>query len=501
MIMRSILTLAVLLISSHLTAKVKFTERQLETDFKITHPVMAANLAGSQNDQIILLGETEKKERILAVYSLEVDCSAEESEQYTETARIVIPNDYLTFDILKTADKEKLLFQSNQAIFEFNLGDQKFHKLVDSNSIYLRPKAQYLAQRKIVKDLNGDELGDIFIPDFRQVHLYLQEPGGSFTQQSIPISPKINMNNDSATYAETPLYFADFNLDQKPDLIVVKDASLDLYLQNGNGTFHATPNNVAIPIDFKALNWWEIREADGESLDQNALSYRTVTQFEDINNDDIVDLLIRFSQTEGVLDRQNNYEVYLGKAENGFVTYNKDPDSTLAVDGTTIDVKIIDLNGDDKSEIVLSSLDIGVSQIIGALLTGSIDQDVYVFKMNGEDKYDEDPKVNKEVDMNFSLSSGKSGEPVIQVADFDGDGLKDLMLSDGEKTLKVFEGTTKKNRMLKRRSKKHKVLLPKDGDLVETKDLNKDGKNDVIIRYGRQDEKELHNKLVILFAS
>jgi len=491
---------ASLLVSWNVSAKVKFSQSELEADFSITHPVITANLYGGENDQIILLGENSEQQRVLAIYSLEIDCSAAQPEKYVQVAQLVIPDNFLAFDILKTSKREKLVFQSNRAIFELDTTVQTFNKMVDSHSIYLRENAQFLSGREFVKDVNDDKLDDLVVPGFDSLQLFFQKEDGSFSLQKLPIAPKIDIDNDSATYAETPLYFADINLDEKTDLITIEDAALKVFKQNGEGGFETAPTTYSVPIDFKALNWWEIREADGDSLDQNNLAYRTVSQIEDINNDQVADLMVRFSQTAGVLDRQNNYEIYLGRKSESGVSYPSTPDSVLSVDGTTISVKTIDLNGDNKSEVVLSSLDIGVGQIIGALLSGSIDQDIYVFKMNGDDKFDEDPKTNREVDLTFSLSSGKSGQPVIQVADFDGDGLKDLMISGGEKTLKFYQGNSKKS-MLERRSKRHKVLLPKDGEMVETKDLNKDGKNDVIIRYGRQDEKALHNKLVILFAS
>jgi hypothetical protein len=500
MIKQVLLFSGLLVASFSLAAKVKFSTQQLETDFKITHKVLPANLLGLANKQLVLFGENDKKERLLAVYKLEIDCNAEQPEQYSKVLQTVIPQHFLAYDLLKTSDREKLLFQSNNAIFEFVPAEQNFRQIVDSHSIYLRADAQYLASRNFTQDVNGDELDDIVVADFRQVHFYFQTPQATFTHQVLAVEPKISLDEGSATYTETPLYFSDIDQDGKPDLIMVKDGGLEFYRQNGQGTYNHERVSLPLAIDIKAMNWWEIRESDGDSLDQNALSYRTLNEIKDLNNDQIVDLVVRFSQSEGVLERQNNYEVYLGRLVEGKVTYAKEPDSVLKVDGTTIAVKIIDLDGDNRMEVVLLSLDIGVTQIIGALLSGSIDQDVYVFKMDENDKYSDEPEVNKEVELSFSLSSGKSGQPVVQVADFDGDGLKDLMFSDGPEKLKIYHGNNDK-RLFDRRSARHKIALPKDGEFVEAQDLNNDGKQDVIIRYGRQDDAALNNKLVILFSS
>ena len=494
-----ILLIATLLLSSFsLSAKIKFTTQELEADFKITHPVLSANLLGQANKQIILFGETKDQQRLLAIYQLDLDSSTQQPDKYRKIVQTLIPPNFLAYDLLKTNSFEKLLFQSNEAIFEFVLHDQSFRKITDSHSIYLRPDAQYLASRNFAFDVNGDQLDDIVVADFRQIHLYFQT-ANDFIHQSLAVAPKMRLDEGSANYTETPLYFTDIDYDSKPDLITVKDGGLDFFPQNGNGTFKSEKNNLPLNIDIKALNWWEIRESDGDSPDQNTLSYRTLSEIKDLNNDQIADLVVRFSQSSGVLDRQNNYEIYLGQMVDGNISYPKEPSSILVAEGTSIGVKILDLDDDKRMEIVLISLDIGVSQIIGALLSGSIDQDVYIYKMNEDDKYNDKPEVSKEVELSFSLSSGKSGQPVVQLADFDGDGFKDLMFSDGSKALKVYQGTSNQ-KLFERRSDKHKVALPKDGEYVETQDLNDDGKQDVIIRYGRQDDAALSNKLVFLFA-
>ncbi|WP_444996599.1 FG-GAP repeat domain-containing protein [Aliikangiella sp. IMCC44359] len=476
-------------------AKIDFEMQQLETAFKITHPVIPAQLLTNQSDQLIIFGEDQKKNKILAIYQFDV-----KTKQYNLYNQIIIPPNFLAFDILTTKNDQKIIFQAENELFTYEVKNNQFKKLLNINSIYLEPKAQFLAKRKMVIDINNDKLGDLIIPDFKSTHLYIQTSEGDFIHQQLSVPAKIRTREDSANYTENNFYFADINFDQKQDIVMVKDAGLIYYPQNKNKLFNLTSISLNLPIDVKEKEWWEIVESDGQSIDQHNLSHRSMSQIKDINNDGIADLLVRFSQSEGVLDRQNNYEVYLGYNNNEQLSFSSTPDSVIIVEGTTVGIKTIDIDGDNRSEIMLSSLDIGVSQIIGALLSGSIDQDVYIFKMNQQDKYLEDPEVSKEVDLNFSLSSGKSGAPVVKIADFNGDGLKDLLYSDGEKKLRINYGTNKK-RMFKRRSKKYKIQLPKDGNLVEAHDLNQDGKHDLIIRYGRQDDSSLNNRLVFLFSN
>ncbi len=478
-------------------ADMVFNEYLLKVDFKVTHPIEYARLTDSNFEQLIVIGVNEKQQRLLAVYELIPD--ENKKLKLEKTHLIAIPESFLAYDIIQAPDRQKIVFQAKDMIFEFDLNLNQFTHLINIDSIYLQSKAQYLASRELVKDINNDGLDDFYIFGFKETTLYVQNKQGQFRQQVINVEPKVNLQENSATYRERTLYFADINLDGKQDIINVVDSGLNVYFQNMEGMFDATATFFSLPMSVHALDWWEIREADGEQMDQDKLAYRTINEIKDLNNDQLADIVVRYSQSEGVLDRQNNYEIYFGQSKENKLVYSSKPDSDLTGEGTTVSFKVVDVDNDKNYELMLSSLDIGVSQIIGALLSGSIEQDIYFFTMDEKQRFEKEPQVEKEVELSFSLSSGKSGQAVVQLADYNGDGLQDLMLSDGEKILRIYLGE-KSQRLFERRSSKLKVKLPKDGSFVDSHDLNLDGKQDVIIRYGRQDDTVLNNQIVILFA-
>ncbi len=156
----------------------------------------------------------------------------------------------------------------------------------------------------------------------------------------------------------------------------------------------------------------------------------------------------------------------------------------------------------------MAGFDIGLSQIIGALVTGGIDQDVYVFKMSEQDKFPTKPVIKKGVELTFSLSSGQSGSAVVKLADLNGDGLKELILSDDDDELKIYLGkkvsktskSSKKKRSFNKRSVSYSTQLPKDGNLVMVEDLNGDGKDDLLMKFSRLDGEGKGNEFKILFS-
>ena len=187
----------------------------------------------------------------------------------------------------------------------------------------------------------------------------------------------------------------------------------------------------------------------------------------------------------------------MGKNNGGALIYGDKADTAIKSEGTLAQLDFVDLNSDDRHEVMASSFDISVSQIIGALLTGSVDQDVLIFELDSKQRYQQ--RISEQVEMKFSLTSGKSGAPVIKLADLDGDGAKELILSDGENQLKIFPGL-KKGNILHKQSQMLDIRLPQNGVLLTSDDLNQDGKAELIVRYDSEDGAERRNRLLILQA-
>ena len=159
----------------------------------------------------------------------------------------------------------------------------------------------------------------------------------------------------------------------------------------------------------------------------------------------------------------------------------------------------MDVNNDQKYEVLLSSFELSVSNIIGALLSGSIDQNILLFALNDNNNYEEDALISKEVELNFSLTSGKSGQPVALLSDVNGDGFQDLILSSDDDELSIFMGNNT-SKLFNKKASKYKALLPENGELFEKYDINHDGKEDFIMHYNRLDDESMANKITILMV-
>ncbi len=494
------LLISILLVSciSQLQAKKRtqyFDQSKFKVDFTITHPTMSADFIGDANKELLLIGERENKHKIVVLYSRDNTTGS-----YVLAREIEIPKTTIAFDLITDyTNKERILLLDSQGLSMIDFGRGIVTQFESMESIYLNPAPQFVTKKELVTDVNGDNLDDIIVSGFDKISLLLQQQTSEFKKIELPIKPTVDMTSEHIAFSETRIFTFDVNFDRLLDIAVLEDNKLIVYEQTTTGDFLTITNNIKMPVEVSAVPWWFVRGADGESIDQSNLQHRMIESIEDINGDKIVDLMIRQTQSSGVFDRQNNYEIYYGSNLDGQLNFNSKVDTSISAEGTLSNLQLIDINNDGRKEILVSSFDVGVSQIIGALLSGSVDQDVYLFALNSNDIYNKTPLFSEEVDLNFSLSSGSTGQPVILSADLDGDGVKELMLSVNEKRLAIYAGE-KSDRLLKTKSKRHKLLLPQDGSMLTSVDLNNDGREEVIVRYGKQDDEALRNTIIILTA-
>jgi len=475
--------------------KIDFKETLIDSPYKLIQPVIAADIIQNNAKELIVLGTDENKDKWLITYLLD-----DKTNQYTQSNKLEIPKEFYSYDLSDYQEGflQTLYFMSSNALHKYNAINNKFETISTINTIFLKNEPEHINRAHFIKDYNEDNIDDVLLSDFSATHILIGQKNGQFSTQTLPIPAEVNLHSDGATYKQAKLYFEDVNFDSAIDIIQVGDGQMQVYYQAKNGQFNTESNKITINKEISGTEWWNKRDETGESLDQSELEYRKLEELRDLNADGITDMIVRYTQVSGVLDRVNDYEIYLGANVNGLLSYPEKPNSTIRADGTLTGLEFVDIDNDNKSEVMLAGFDIGMSQIIGALLAGSIDQDVYLFKMNADDNYQK-AQVSKEVELNFSLSSGQSGSAVVKLADLNGDGLKDLILSDGDDELKIYLGDTSK-RLFKKRAQDYDTQLPQDGDLVYINDLNHDGKDDLLIKFSKKDENSTGKNFKILMS-
>ncbi len=482
---------------------VEFNEVVIDAPYKLTQEVIAADLLASPGKELLTFSVDEQSNRWLMIYQLD-----QKNNTYVIAEQTNIPKQFYRFDVseAKQGQKQTLYFLSDDALSLYQ--NKKFTSLAKIESLYIKEQADFLSRGNFIQDLNNDAFDDVIIADFNKTHILIGQGMSSFSKQTLPIKPEVKVFSDGATYTQRKLYFSDVTFDGKIDILLVGDGEMVIYPQHENSQFMRKATFLTINDAISGTDWWDKRDESGEQLDQSNLEYRKLEEFRDVNADGVADMVVRYTKASGVLDRVNDYEIFLGKDNQGQLSYAKEAHSVIHAEGTLTGLEFVDIDSDDKLEVLLAGFDIGLSQIVGALVSGAIDQDVYVFKMSEQDKFPEKPAIKKDVELTFSLTSGQSGSAVVKFADLNGDGLKELVLSDDDDELNIYLGKkafpskkpSKNNKSFNKRSISYSTQLPKDGNLVMVDDLNGDGKDDLLMKFSRLDGEDNVKKIKVLFS-
>jgi hypothetical protein len=183
------------------------------------------------------------------------------------------------------------------------------------------------------------------------------------------------------------------------------------------------------------------------------------------------------------------------------LSYSDQASTNITSEDTLSNLTFLDRDMDGKKEVSVLSFDIGISQIVGALLSGSIDQDVLIFSMDENNLFGEKPLVSQEVEITFSLSSGTRGQPLVKMIDINGDAVKDIVYSDGEDMIRALLATPNQKKPYANRSLRQKISIPKNPFNAASEDLNADGKSDLVLHHGPADSDELLKRVLILLAN
>jgi hypothetical protein len=124
-----------------------------------------------------------------------------------------------------------------------------------------------------------------------------------------------------------------------------------------------------------------------------------------------------------------------------------------------------------------------------------------IFSMDENNQFGKDPLVSQEVEITFSLSSGTRGQPLVKMIDVNGDTVKDIVYSDGDDLIRALLATPDQKKPYANRPLRQKLPMPKNPSDASTKDLNGDGKTDVVLHYGPADSAELLKRVVVLIAN
>lgn len=440
-----------------------------------------------------------KEERWLSVFIQTKDGYSEKANQSFKLPENLILFD--TGDIAGDANIE-LVFFTTGALQYFSFKNDCFNlqaeKLLEVESIFMLSDRKTIRRWDFVKDFNGDGYDDIFIQQITKAIIYLRMPiEKTWQQNEIPLSTESRVygyfdqrfsvgHKADAMYSTPYILSEDFNLDRRKDLLGIYNDSLVVFTQNENRLFD--PNSyVHLALDFGEI--WRGAKIQRTHLDDKS-EKRYLMRIKDINNDSLIDIVSTcLSTKESLINPKTEVRIHYGKkyAHNGTtaIKFSKKPDQVIEPEGSMMVLDLLDINFDNRDDLIIPFIKIGVSQIIKILLTRSVSIEAAHYLMREDGRFPEKSNGKNTLNAKFSFKGG-AASPVYEIDDFNGDNYYDVLSSSDEERLLIYWG--EKGKFTQESvGEKFNIPLPQDGTLVRAQDLNNDKRCDVILVYDEDD--------------
>jgi len=270
-------------------------------------------------------------------------------------------------------------------------------------------------------------------------------------------------------YRAPGFFLADRDADAKIELFAASGKKIWVYKQGADNIYGSRPFAKLAPRIFP--------DTPGDRpRNQSSL------QIIDIDRDNRADLIANFQQG-GFLNQKSSLKIYFGK-DNWAEPANKNPKAGWASDftGWIIGPFVRDVNSDNHLDLVAPTVEIGLVEAMKVLVVHDFPLNVrYYFLANNI--LPAQPATVDQINLRIDLSQGRmvGGFPQI-FADFNGDGVDDLIFGKGEQELSVVIKDRKGQKTTQQETiKTYTPLLP------YTDDLNGDKKSEIILYYAQQE--------------
>ncbi|MGE0709653.1 MAG: FG-GAP repeat domain-containing protein [Planctomycetota bacterium] len=369
-------------------------------------------------------------------------------------------------------------------------------RLVKCPSFFTRPVEDEVRRKPLLRDLDADGKLDLVIPQRDGFALLRNEGGGKLAapvSMQAPPEAVLNVGWDRlsgqlfASYWFPNPVVAQFDAAGPPEVVLAREGTINVF---------GVPQGSPLPTE---------KRGSYTIPDQRQFSRMVENPLE-----------LDFTMPLQVLDvdgdgRCDVSSTHVGEGTTRLFKNSKDPAQAFAKPALTVRAKGVtffsyysDLDGDGRLDLILPRIDkVSVWGIVKVLLTRSLDVEMLAYYQRKDGSFPNEPDRARVVEVPVAINSkgdrlqfGTSLVVSID-GDYDGDGLKDLLLRDGDDVLAVYRGLPQRGR---EDDASATVEVPSVADyqfcLPMVRDLDGDERDDVVLRYWSWDHKG--DRLVVL---
>ncbi len=481
----------------------RFRKYELITNKAERQTVMAGFILDRPTAELVVLEVEEVGSTSARIYSLE-NGEWGIANKLTLGAPVFV-------DLVNIDGQDRLLSYESGSLLWFDIVSGSMNEIARLSSSFLPPRKDEIPHLDISRDINADGFDDLLIPDFDGFWVLVQKTNGEFADP-VKVGNESDLTRITGadgyrydSWSQSRVHEFDYNKDGRVDLVYWKEDHFAVHLQNEQGLFDqvSTTFTTQLPFDSDNLNWLDSHEMKGRILDSIA----------DMNDDGIADMVLYTLEGETESGKRSAYRVYFASIENGVTVFaSEEGDVFETSDHIQLSMDRLDFEGDGDIDLILTTMHVKyLSASLWKKLKGSMGDDIWLeleFYEMEDGRFPDQPNFTKKVALDGppshteplwiplvqAINGGKhknrsskdlyprAFNMVAMLGDVTGDDHLDLLIESTHRGLDLSYGGLSAE-IFTRKSKDISVSVPSDEEYVWMFDMNKDGKQDIIMHH------------------
>jgi hypothetical protein len=466
--------------------------------------VLTGFLLGGAVADLAVVSIDENQDRRLRIYAFDDDT-------WVESLDATLRPDVLFVDVANIGGRDRLVTYEPGLLNSFDPETATERALVAVTSNFNPPHRDEIPHVDITRDVNADDRDDLVVPEVDGFRVFVQTSDGAFADP-VKLAPSAGagMTIEAPGYRYNPwdqgrVHEMDYDRDGRSDLVFWNEDHFEVHRQDEHGLFTPAATTFTTDVDFDSDDPASVAAPRGfrhrrkDHMPTGDMNGRVLHSLTDVNGDGVADLVVFSLKVKSMWSANSTYEVHFGSpTHDGGTVFARDVDTEIQSNGLPVGMLPRDLDHDGQVDMMFTTIEIGVfktlGMFIGAIFTGSAPLTLEIYSMEGG-IYSDKPNATRKTRM---VSQGKSGErsvfPSVLIGDVNGDGRSDLLVQKGREELRVFLGVPGPE-LFARLPQKVAVAMPKE-EYTWLVDLNKDGKQDILMHHPSTTEPDRVTMLV-----
>ncbi len=418
----------------------------------------------------------------------------------------------LFVDVANIGGRDRLIAYEPDRLNWFEPESATERELVAVTSNFDPPRSGEIPHVDVTRDVNGDERDDLVVPDVDGFWVLIQMSDGAFAD---PV--KIGLSTDMSRiygadgyrydpWSQSRVHEVDYNRDGHIDLVFWNEDHFEVHHQDERGLFTPKAETFTTDVTFDSDNSSLLATGD--------MTGRVLHSLSDLNGDGVADLVVFLLEGRSITSKRSAFDVHFGApTADGGTAFAPEVGATFQSDGSIqLGMDRHDFDCDGQVELMFTTIEVEyLESSLWKRFKGFMGDDIWLnlefYRVEGG-RYRDKPNAIRRIALDGVPSHKEPGwvpldivlrgamherrrtqkswprafNSTLLIGDVTGDGLSDLLIGHHPRHLDVFVGVPGPD-LFARQPQDIAVAVPNDEEYTWLVDLNKDGKQDVLMHH------------------